>query len=284
MRVSMSKGQQYSFGLHIVLLLFMIFGIPDFLHSKIEQEPVAISVDILPISQISNVKPHPQSEPDKKLPEAEKHTERKALEEIHKKAPPPPPKVVEKVVQKEPEKPKETPIPVKKEQPKKKEEKKKVEKKPEEKPKDNPDDLNSILNGVAAQAKAEESKRPTQVKTPPNQHKAVSEHYNAEQPLSFSEIDAISQQFMACWIVPDGAKDAANLRVVLRIELKQDGTVVSVDLHEGQSRYNSDSYFRAAVDSAKRAVMKCSPLKRLPSGNYESWHIMDLGFDPKDML
>ncbi|HEU5046891.1 MAG TPA: TonB C-terminal domain-containing protein [Rickettsiales bacterium] len=283
MRVSMSKGQKYSLGLHLALLLFMIFGVPDFLHRKFDEQPVAISVDILPISKISNVKPHPQSEPQKKQPVAEKQTERKAKEETHQKAPPPPPKK-EEVVKKEPEKPKETPIPVKKEPPKK-EEKKKVEKKKEpEKPKEKKeDDLDSILKSVEKQAKAEESKHPTQQKTEPNQHKAVSDHYNATQPLSMSETDAIRQQLEQCWTPPEGAKDAGNLAVLLKISVNQDGTITSVNLAQDRNRYNSDTFFRAAADSAMRAVRECSPLKHLPEGKYDTWREMELNFDPKDL-
>ncbi len=50
------------------------------------------------------------------------------------------------------------------------------------------------------------------------------------------------------------------------------------------SRYNSDSFFRAAADSALRAVHECSPLKNLPPEKYDTWHYMELNFDPKDML
>src|SRR5262249_51002793 len=118
----------------------------------------------------------------------------------------------------------------------------------------------------------------------PNKNRAVSQNYNSAMPLSMSEKDAIRQQFQRCWNVPAGAKDAANLIVTLRVDLTQDGTVTTVRRVGDEARYNSDSFFRAAADSAMRAVHECSPLKNLPTEKYENWSEMELTFDPKEML
>ena len=99
-----------------------------------------------------------------------------------------------------------------------------------------------------------------------------------------SEKDAIRSQFIKCWNVPAGAKDAGNLIVVLRIALQQDGTVSDVKLANNDARYAGDSFFRAAADSAVRAVWMCSPLKNLPPDKYDAWGDMELTFDPSDML
>ena len=50
-------------------------------------------------------------------------------------------------------------------------------------------------------------------------------------------------------------------------------------------RYAADAFFRAAADSAKRAVLnpQCSPL-HVPPDKYEAWHNLDLFFNPKDVL
>ena len=52
-----------------------------------------------------------------------------------------------------------------------------------------------------------------------------------------------------------------------------------------QARYASDQFFRAAADSAVRAVRnpQCSPLK-LPQGKYDDWKSISIRFDPKDVL
>lgn len=268
-----TPGQQYSFILHLLLLIVMIFGLPDFLHKKIESEPMAISVDILPIAPVSNVKPVEKVEPPKEIkkPVADKTTDRKAQVEARKEEPK---KIEPKPVQKiEKLPPKEL---AKKPEPKK----------PEPKPVEKKDDpLNSILKNVADSAKTEESKHPTQAKPQP-QREAKSEHYNNSMPLSMSEIDGIKQQLERCWNPPAGAKDVGNLVVNLHVRLNQDGSLISVDLASDSGRYNSDSFFRAAADSAKRAVRECAPLKNLPQEKYEGskgWSDMELTFDPKDL-
>ena len=43
-------------------------------------------------------------------------------------------------------------------------------------------------------------------------------------------------------------------------------------------------FFRAAADSARRAVQECSPLKNLSPEKYQTWRDMEMTFNPKDML
>ena len=112
-----------------------------------------------------------------------------------------------------------------------------------------------------------------------------SDRFDPTMPLSMSEKDAIRSQFVKCWIVPAGAKDAHSLVVTLNIKLDQVGTVTQVDIASGdKNRYSSDNFFRAAADSAARAVYKCSPLKGLDPSKYGSWGEMELTFDPREML
>lgn len=264
-----TKGMRYSAILHGTLLLLMVFGLPEFMQPKHDPEPMAISVDILPIAPMSNVKPQEQTpeKPEPKKPVEEKKTERKPVPEAKKEEP----KKPDPVPLPTPEKPKEV----------KKPEKPKEVKKPEKKKED---DLDSILKSVKESAKAEESKKPTQSKDPPKQNAARSDRYDPTQQLSMSETDAIRQQFEKCWDVPAGAKDAQNLVVTLSVAVNEDGSVLSVQLARDKGRYGSDSFFRAAADSAMRAVHRCSPLKNLPAGKYSTWSEMELTFDPKDML
>ena len=51
------------------------------------------------------------------------------------------------------------------------------------------------------------------------------------------------------------------------------------------ARMNSDPFFRAAAESALRALSHpdCIPLK-LPVGKYEVWKSFTFNFDPKNML
>ncbi|MEI6729994.1 MAG: energy transducer TonB, partial [Pseudomonadota bacterium] len=181
-----------------------------------------------------------------------------------KPTPPPPPPV-------KPEIQKPTPPPKPPEKPK------------PEKPKKDEDPLKKIFESMEHEAKKDEAKQKTQAK-PAETHKAKSDNYDETAPLSISEIDAIRGQIEQCWNPPVGAKDAANLAVTLHIEIAGDGTVTSVELASDSGRYNSDSFFASAADSAMRAVRKCSPLKNLPADKYDTWKDMTITFDPKNML
>jgi outer membrane biosynthesis protein TonB len=262
-----SRGIVYSSTLHGFILILLIFGLPHFLHPPMDAEPESISVDILPIAPLSNVKPQDRT-PDKqeKKPVAEKATEKKAAPETKK----------------EEVKPEEKPEIVSARQLTKKEKKKPEKKKPVEKKKS--DDLASVLKSVENTARAEESKKPTQQKTTPDAHEAKSQTYDASQPLAMSEKDAIVSQIERCWSPPIGAKNAQNLIITLHVEVGQDGSVLKAELAQDQGRYNSDSFFQAAADSAIRAVHECSPLKNLPGDKYGTWRDMELSFNPHDML
>lgn len=263
----LSPGKQFSFLLHVLLVLLLMYGVPDFMHRKFDPDPIAISVDILPIAPVSNVKPQEKTEikPDKK-PLEDKKTEKKATTQSNQ-------------VQ---EKPKPLPDPIVKTKDAVKIPDKKVEKKIEKKPKD---DLESILKSVQETAKAEEAKRPTEKKVvEPSKTEAKSQTYDNSLPLSMNEKDAIRQQLQRCWNIPAGAKDAQNLIVTLHILVGEDGVVNRVELASDQGRYGSDSFFRAAADSAIRSVRECSPLKNLPVEKYGSWRDMELTFNPKDAL
>lgn len=105
---------------------------------------------------------------------------------------------------------------------------------------------------------------------------------NPNEPVSMTEIDMIRAQIYKCWNVPAGAKDAQNLIVPIRVRLQPDGTVISADIVDSL-RYNTDGFYRAAADSARRAVLLCSPLKAPPS-KYDQWKDLTLRFNPKEML
>jgi hypothetical protein len=102
--------------------------------------------------------------------------------------------------------------------------------------------------------------------------------------LSASEIDLVREQIEQCWNVPAGARDAKDLVIEVKAVVNPDGTVQEATIID-QGRYGGDPYYRAAAESARRAVLnpRCSPLK-LPPDKYDSWRDLDLFFNPKDVL
>ena len=108
--------------------------------------------------------------------------------------------------------------------------------------------------------------------------------FDESAPMTISELDAVAQQFLKCWNVPVGARDAKNLLVEISVQANPDGTIRQARILN-QGRMRSDSFYRTAAESALRAVLNpiCSPLK-LPSEKYERWKLMRLKFDPRAML
>lgn len=108
--------------------------------------------------------------------------------------------------------------------------------------------------------------------------------FDPNQTLSVSEMDAIRQQISGCWLVPAGAKNAANLAVEIDVTMNPDRTVRSAQVVD-RNRMQTDPFFRSAAESALRALKSptCSPLQ-LPPEKYDTWKNFTITFDPRDML
>ncbi|MDX5362361.1 MAG: hypothetical protein LPL00_12555, partial [Alphaproteobacteria bacterium] len=97
--------------------------------------------------------------------------------------------------------------------------------------------------------------------------------------LTDTERDRLRRQVSRCWREPVGAPRPEELVVTLAVELTRDGKVT------GRPRAievrRDDSHYRAAIDAAVRAVLRCQPYA-MPSEKYESWRTVELVFDPAD--
>jgi outer membrane biosynthesis protein TonB len=152
-----------------------------------------------------------------------------------------------------------------------------------EKPKDKPDKDRPSLDSVLKNLVPEEMPEPQPVeKTEPAA--GTSGRSLSENILSMSEIDAVRAQISKCWNFNYGAKYAEELVVQVRLVMRPNRTVQSAKIID-QGRFNRDSTFRAAAESALRAVRNpdCSPLD-LPPDKYEEWKYITLNFDPSQML
>lgn len=266
MRPQRGKGITFSALLHLLFLLVGVFGLPIFFTSP-PPEPAVITVELLPVTGITNVKPSEQPPAPQDKPEPPKE-----------QAKPAPPVKVEKaeVV---------PPPPIEKKDDKKKPEEKKPEpKKEEKKVKPVEEDLDAVLKAVRETAQQQKETKKDEKTEGGSKSKSISNKYDPTQPLSLSEMDAIMGQIARCWSVPAGVKNAQSLVVVIYAEFNQDGSYTKVQLAQDQGRYNSDTAFRAAADSAIRAVKQCSPLQGLPPDKFTRWHALELHFDPKYML
>lgn len=102
--------------------------------------------------------------------------------------------------------------------------------------------------------------------------------------MTISEQERLKEQLAMCWNVTAGARYAESLVVEVSLFMNPDRTVRDARIKD-QFRYNRDSFFRAAADSALRAVRhpRCTPLL-LPPEKYEQWKTINIVFDPREML
>ena len=108
--------------------------------------------------------------------------------------------------------------------------------------------------------------------------------HDAERPITISEIDLVRRQIARCWNLQAGAKEAENLIIEISVAMNPDGTVRHARI-QNTDRVAGDPFFRAAAESALRAVLnpRCQPFK-LPRDRYARWQTMALIFDPKEMF
>ena len=105
---------------------------------------------------------------------------------------------------------------------------------------------------------------------------------NFQQSVTADEMGALRSQLSGCCSVQAGARFAEDLIVPLRIFVNRDRSVRNIEIME-RGRYNSDTFYRAAADSAVRAIYRCNPLA-LPADKYDLWKTIVIRFDPSGML
>lgn len=273
---------------HGVLLVICMVGLPIFRpNTEIIME--AVPIEIATVDDMSQTdraparadveKPKPVEKPPEEKPKpapAPTNTAEAPQKPVLEK-----PKPVEKPKPPEPAKEDDIPDPDKKAEEKPKPvEKPKPEKKPEVQ-QEQKEAFNSVLkNLMTAEPVAAEKKMdaPATGETP-------SPMASLTDRLAVNEITArLSKQLSYCWNVLAGAKYAENQIVTIRITVNPDRTVRDAKVID-QMRYNTDTYFRAAADSALRALKHpyCTPLD-LPTDKYDLWKEIDFNFDPSLML
>ena len=287
----------YSVLSHAVIMVIGYFGLP-YIQREAVLTDTPIMVEIVNVSELTNA---PPPKPEKKPPpKAEKKPPPPPKKPSQTAAPPPPPPPPAKdpevaALPAEPKpkaKPKPKPKPEAK--PKPKPIRKLAKAKPRRKPKP-PDAFTSVLRTVEKlknrpppKENKKEDKKPEKKETFEQQMAQAlmsrTARHDPLRSLAISEIDMVRQQIRECWSLPAGAKEAENLSIEIKMAMNPDGTVRQARILD-QNRLQSDPFFRAAAESALRAVLNphCNPLK-LPPEKYQQWQNMILIFDPRDMF
>ncbi|MCB1556316.1 MAG: energy transducer TonB [Alphaproteobacteria bacterium] len=272
-----------SFAFHAFVVLLLIVGLPYVTPDlPVPQEPVP--VEILDISELTQTT----------SPPARSESQRKPIEEAKK--PPeekPPVKIAPQVTAKAPPKPVAptppeeviypqavaTPPPPKKPQikPKPQEKKPVLTRATEE---EQQEDFQSLLRNLmpTEPEAAERAAESAQENAKPAPLASLADR------MTISEQDALRRQLASCWSVLAGARYAEDIVVEIKLSMNPDRTIQQARI-ANQLRYNADSYFRAAADSALRALYnpRCNPLD-LPPEKYTQWKEITVTFDPRGML
>jgi hypothetical protein len=97
-----------------------------------------------------------------------------------------------------------------------------------------------------------------------------------ETKLTQTEIDKLRNYIGKCWGTSIGASEV-KIIIPLKISANLDGSVNSVEIQDN-SRYVNDTFYRATADSARRAVLDCSPLP-LPKNKAAQFKSFFFDFD-----
>lgn len=291
---------------HALVIALVYFGLPSLFHPKpIEMAPVPVEIVSAQDEQAA-VNPPPAPQPPAKQPP-------KPAPPPKAETPPPPPQPPkptppQKAETPPPPPPEAEPLPLPKEKPKpppKPEAKPKPPQKvaaapptpvPKRKPKPPPDQLQALLKNLAQQKAQQEKAQKTEKKTPPKKAepidvnslvaslKAPQRSDIDKRRLGASLAQMVQQQISPCWSVPGGAKDVQGMKIAVRIQLNQDGTLRGAPRIEDTGKM-SDPFYRAVAESALRALRNpnCSPLK-LPLDEYDLWRDITFLFEPGEAL
>ncbi len=280
-------GWAFSAALHVGIVVFAVAGISDWLSFRddpIPEAPPAIDIQFEKIAdQTRVVEPEPTGEAE----EAKPAPSRPAVANEEASAPEPSEAVPL---------PSNVPAPAKaKPTPPKKPTVSKLQKlaakvRPNSKPKP-PSRLRNISSVIDRAAKEEERGRSTDTE---EEVVKKSETANVD-PLAglrkrfgantASLRDALSQKLSGCWTFPSGAKGVRDMRVTVRIWLRQDGKLARAPEYIGVRGLDDpdNAFFRTFAESARRAVVLCEPYQKEAAVLYEQGNrYIDFNFSGRE--
>ena len=278
----MRVGLLVSALLHVGLLVLTLVVLPDAEPFDVVPSRV-LPVELVTIDEFTNLRdiprpvPTPEEPPADEVVEPEPEPEPEPIPELEPTPAPEPAPVPEPEPAPAPEPelaPEVKPEPEPEPEPEPKPQTRPTPPREEPKPAFDPSQIAALLDKLPEER--------TRQAAPSQPQRAASP--SAQTQLTLSEIDAFKVQMRRCWSVPAGAANAQSLVVRIKVFLRPDGSLAQPPQLIDSSRLQSgDSYFRAAADSAMRAIRRCAPF-RMPADKYQSWREIDLNFDPREML
>ncbi|ETW11317.1 hypothetical protein ATO8_17655 [Roseivivax marinus] len=102
-------------------------------------------------------------------------------------------------------------------------------------------------------------------------------------PMTAGEKDALRLAVQSCWVVDVGSQ-AANVTVVVGMDMARDGTVVQESMRLVSSSGGEGAAVETAYQSARRAILRCQRGGYdLPPEKYDQWDELEISFDPSGM-
>lgn len=301
--------------LHLIFIGVFIYGLPS-IFKKVQEEPDVITFEMLPVSDITNVRdqgaktPEPKeikksqkieksaSSPKENLEQKEETPKQEEPKPVEKKPETPkeekttPSKEAEivpekkkeepKPVEKKPETPKEEdkkkPAPIKKEVKQPQAKKEETTKKTHKKQEDIIDSLYKDLLNLEKESEGTERRSPNRTPpSPPNEGKfAKGNNADEDEPLAASERATIEQQIKSNWNQPVGLEE---VKIALHLSLDKEGNATITQI----SGLKGDKQLQTLLEeTARRAVKKANPIKNLRPERYNVWKEFNVGFEPSD--
>ena len=270
----MALSSILSLGLHLTIFLLFYYGLPfSKINDRKETTIPLIFEEELEVSNKTNLNKN------KKLVKPQKN---KQIINTIKNSPKPKPKqLTEEKIDKKTEKLPLKPI-IKPKQKIKKTVEKNIDKKPFKRPANKIKRKNRSSSSQAILRNLAEANVINQKKDIVNQIKESLKNQNQnlnvteEKKATATEIDILRNHVRQCWNAPYAANEL-NKIINLKIFTNPDGSVVNVQIID-VAFYKKDPVYRAAADSARRAVKDCSPLP-LPKNKYDLFKIFTFNFD-----
>ena len=270
----MALSSILSLVLHLTIFLLFYYGLPfSKINDRKETTIPLIFEEELEVSNKTNLKKN------EKLVKSQK---KKQINNKIKNSPKPKPKkLISEKIDKNTEKLPLKPI-IKPKQKIKKTVEKNIDKKPFKRPANKIKRKNRSSSSQAILRNLAEANVINQKKDIVNQIKESLKNQNQnlnmteEKKATATEIDILRNHVRQCWNAPYAANEL-NKIINLKIFTNPDGSVVNVQIID-VAFYKKDPVYRAAADSARRAVKDCSPLP-LPKNKYDLFKIFTFNFD-----
>jgi len=270
----MALSSILSLGLHLTIFLLFYYGLPfSKINDRKETTIPLIFEEEVEVSNKTNLKKN------EKLVKSQK---KKQINNKIKNSPKPKPKkLISEKIDKNTEKIPLKPI-IKPKQKIKKTVEKNIDKKPFKRPANKIKRKNRSSSSQAILRNLAEANVINQKKDIVNQIKESLKNQNQnlnvteEKKATATEIDILRNHVRQCWNAPYAANEL-NKIINLKIFTNPDGSVVNVQIID-VAFYKKDPVYRAAADSARRAVKDCSPLP-LPKNKYDLFKVFTFNFD-----